>query len=113
MRPQRGAKAALKPPAGGLRPQPVPKGGRQERHSYRPQREGMDDNPLDRIPDRPVRAAAHAFREIVGLTVASRPLRERHASGGIVLRDGGRSHGRRKVFARDGPVNDGGPGLVR
>lgn len=72
----------------------------------------MDDDPLDRIPDHPVRAAAHAFREIVALTFANRPLRERHASGGIISRDGGWHHGRRKVFARDGPVDDGGPGLV-
>ncbi|MGE3370838.1 MAG: hypothetical protein AB7I79_18925 [Rhizobiaceae bacterium] len=73
----------------------------------------MDDDPLDRIPDHPVRAAAHVFRAIVALTLASRPLREWHASGCVVSRDGGWRHGRRKVFARDGPVNDGGLGVVR
>ena len=42
MRPHRGAPAALKAPAAGLRPRPEPKGGRKGWHSTGAQREGND-----------------------------------------------------------------------
>ena len=74
--------------------------------------EGNDDRQPDRSPDQTTAASADAVREIAALTLAYRPLREGHASGFIVWRDGGRGHGRRKVLAGDCPVDDGDVGLI-